>query len=266
MVVTQDELVDSVLQAARRGVFLDFDGTIAEIVPTPSEARPLAGIRELLASLTTRLTTVAIISSRPVSFLRSVLGDISPQLVLIGLSGIERYEAGRVHVVDEAERWEPTVREALRTASGLLPDGADIEDKGLTFTVHYRAHPELGPQVDQVAAALARQTGLRARPGRLAVELGMPIAVDKGTTVRRMAQSLEWVLFAGDDSVDLAGFAALHELAAADPAVRTFAVAVLSAESPPALAASADMTVPGPAGLRDLLGRLDGGLAGPPPV
>ena len=114
-----------------------------------------------------------------------------------------------------------------------------------------------------MGATLARQTGLRAHPGRLAVELGMPIAVDKGTTVALIAQSLDWVLFAGDDSVDLAGFDALHLRQATDPAVRTFAVAVLSAESPPALALNADLIVPGPAGVRDLLGRLDGAVAGP---
>jgi trehalose 6-phosphate phosphatase len=206
---------------------------------------------------------VAVISSRPVSFLRSVLGDVTPQLVLIGLGGVERYEAGRVQVVDEAERWTESVREALGMAPDLLPDGADIEDKGLSFTVHYRAHPELGPRVEQVSATLARQTGLRALPGRFAVELSMPVDVDKGTTVRQMAESLDWVLFAGDDSVDLAGFTALHDLEAADPGVRTFAVAVLSAESPPTLATSADVTVPGPVGLRELLRRLDDALARP---
>jgi trehalose 6-phosphate phosphatase len=263
MAVTQDDLVDSAVRAARRGVLLDFDGTIAAIVPTPSQARPLPGMGRLLASLTSKMTTVAIISSRPVSFLRSVLGDITPQPVLIGLSGIERYEAGRVHVADEAQRWTAAVREALRMAPDLLPDGADIEDKGLSLTVHYRAHPELGPQVEQVTAAVARQTGLRTHPGRMAVELSMPIAVDKGTAVRQMAESLEWILFAGDDSGDLAGFTALHDLEAADPAVRTFAVAVLSPESPPTLATSADVTVAGPVGLRELLLRLDGVLAPP---
>ncbi len=264
MAVTQDDLIDSAVRAVSRGVLLDFDGTIAAIVPAPSEARPLPGIGALLASLRSKMTTVAIISSRPVSFLRSVLGDITPQPVLIGLSGIERYEAGRVHVVDEAERWTSTVREALLLAPDLLPDGVDIEDKGLSLTFHYRGHPELGTRVEEVSAALARQTGLRAHPGRLAVELSMPIAVDKGTAVRQMAESLEWVLFAGDDSGDLAGFDALHDLEAADPTVRTFAVAVLSAESPPTLATSADVTVAGPVGLRELLGRLDGALTPPP--
>ncbi len=263
MAVTEDDLVDSAVRARRRGVLLDFDGTIADIVPTPSEARPLSGIRELLLSLTATTTTVAIISSRPVSFLRSVLGDVTPQVVLIGLSGIERYEAGQVQVVEAAQGWTATLREALGMATHLLPAGADIEDKGLSFTVHYRAHPDVGPQVEQLGAALARQTGLRAHPGRFAVEVSMPIAVDKGTTVGQLAASLDWVLFAGDDSVDLAGFTALHHLAATDPAVRTFAVAVLSAESPPDLATSADLTVPGPAGVRHLLGRLEGALAGP---
>ena len=36
------------------GVFLDFDGTLSEIVPVPSEARPAAGVPELLARLADR--------------------------------------------------------------------------------------------------------------------------------------------------------------------------------------------------------------------
>ena len=167
MAVTADDLVDAAVGAARPGLFLDFDGTIAAIVPTPSEARPLPGIRPLLASLTSKMTTVAIISSRPVSFLRSVLGDVRPQPVLIGLSGVERYEAGRVQVVDEAEGWTATVREALLMAPDLLPDGADIEDKGMSFTVHYRGHPELGPRVEQVCASLARTDGSPSPPGSI---------------------------------------------------------------------------------------------------
>ncbi len=206
------------------------------------------------------MTTVAIISSRPVSFLRDVLGDVSPELTLIGLSGIERYEGGGLRVVDEAQPWTAAVREAMAMAPEVLPAGVDIEDKGLSFTVHYRGRPDLADQVLPAAAALARRTGLRTRPGKFAVEIGMPVDVDKGTTVRQMAEALTWVLFAGDDFVDIAGFGALHQLQAENPAVRAFAVAVLSAEAPPTLAASADVTVDGPGGLASLLERLDRAL------
>ena len=61
MVVTLDDLVESAVYAERPGVLLDFDGTIAEIVPTPADARPLPGIRELLVSLATKMATAAVI-------------------------------------------------------------------------------------------------------------------------------------------------------------------------------------------------------------
>ncbi len=261
--VTPEALIDAAGRATRRAILLDFDGTIADIVPVPRAARPLPGVSELLASLATPVTTVAVISSRPVSFLLHVLGDVAPPVRLFGLGGIESYEDGRIGVAREAEPWVAAVRAAVALAPTVLPGAAEIEDKGLSFTVHYRDHPDLAAQVREACTSLAAQTGLRTRPGKLAVEVGMPIAVDKGTTVRRIGEGHDWLLFAGDDSVDIDGFTALHQLAVARPGVRAFAVAVLSDEAPPDLVAGADLTVEGPRGLRDLLTRLDRALTAP---
>jgi trehalose-phosphatase len=98
-------------------------------------------------------------------------------------------------------------------------------------------------------AAEARVAGLRARFGRKVLELLPPIDANKGTAIRRLLgeRELQRALYAGDDTTDLDAFAALDGL---EVAVR---VAVASAEGPPELRAAADLVVPSPEALREVL-------------
>lgn len=258
--ISAEELVRTVVLSEKKGVLLDFDGTIAEIVPRPEDARPLPGMVALLESLATRMTTVAIVSSRPVSFLRRALGQPAGTLLLIGHSGIERDRGGTTTVVEEARPWIPTVQNAVVTARKTMPPGTAVEDKGLALTVHYRAHPELGDEVREMTTALAAETGLRLRPGKLAIELGIPIPVDKGTVASEIGAPLDWIAFAGDDSVDVVGLRAVQRLRAEHPSLRSFGIGVISDEAPADLVEAADLTVEGPRGLKELLERLDGAL------
>jgi trehalose-6-phosphatase len=43
------------------GLFLDFDGTLSEIVPVASSARPVEGVPELLRKLAGRFALVAVV-------------------------------------------------------------------------------------------------------------------------------------------------------------------------------------------------------------
>jgi trehalose 6-phosphate phosphatase len=258
-VTSADELVRSAARAETTGLLLDFDGTIAEIVPRPEDARPLAGMTEILDALVTRMTTVAIVSSRPVSFLRRALGQRSG-LLLIGHSGIEREWEGTTTIVEEARPWIPVVEEAIGTAKETMPPGTAVEDKGLALTVHYRQHPERGEEVRERLLTLAEQTGLRVRSGKQALELGIPVPMDKGTVVTEIGAPLQWSAFAGDDSVDVAGLRAMQLLRTERPSLRTFGIGVVSDETPPDVLDAADLTVAGPRGLRELLRRLDAAL------
>lgn len=60
------EGLEALLRAPRRSVVaLDFDGTLAEIVPDPDQARADPGAVGALASLAPEVASVAVITGRP---------------------------------------------------------------------------------------------------------------------------------------------------------------------------------------------------------
>ncbi|HEX5096999.1 MAG TPA: trehalose-phosphatase, partial [Acidimicrobiia bacterium] len=62
--------------------------------------------------------------------------------------------------------------------------------------------------------------------------------------------------FAGDDRGDLPAFRALSEAVSGERLGAAVRIGVLSPEAPPELRHMVDLTVDGPDGLADLLGRL----------
>jgi trehalose 6-phosphate phosphatase len=130
--------------------------------------------------------------------------------------------------------------------------------------------------VESFAARQAAERDLAVHPGRMELELRPPIRVDKGTVVHALvaehARRLRAVAAFGDDIGDLPAFAAVGELT--DPAGAPFTavrVAAVDHESPPEVAARADLTVRGAAGavevlraLADAAARVSDGGAGQP--
>ena len=80
-------LEDVRVRLSEAAVMLDFDGTLAPIVPEPEDAYPWPGVAEVLSDLVGRAALVAIVTGRPESFVRGVL-DV-PKLEVVGLYGLE---------------------------------------------------------------------------------------------------------------------------------------------------------------------------------
>jgi trehalose 6-phosphate phosphatase len=129
-----------------------------------------------------------------------------------------------------------------------------VELKGPAVAIHWRRAPEAAAWAEAFARDWASRTGLLLQPGRLALELRPPLAIDKGHVVERLASSCTAACFVGDDAGDLPAFSALDRLAAAGATV--VKVAVADRESPPALVAAADLVVADPLEALALLGRL----------
>jgi trehalose 6-phosphate phosphatase len=254
-------------EPGRSALFLDFDGTLSAVVVDPVGARPLPDVPALLAALAVPFALVAVISGRPTAFLADVLGE-PKGVTLVGLYGLERALRGPVH-----DTWAAVIDEVVAEALATAPEGVYVEPKGLTVTLHFRRAPE---HKDWVVAFAERQhetRGLMVHPGRLERELRPALDVDKGTVVRGLVQEydeqhgaapLRALAAFGDDVGDLPAFAALAALAApaapaapgaeaAAPSRTVVRVAAVDTESPPAVAAAADLTVPGATGAVALL-------------
>jgi trehalose 6-phosphate phosphatase len=223
----------------RAAILLDVDGVLAPIVPRPEDARVPEETRAELRRLNGRYALVACISGRAGEAAREIVGV--PELTYVGNHGVE--------LEPEAVEWGRRLGEFLERL-----EWPNLEDKGLTATLHYRGMPDeqaARADLEQIADT-ARGHGLRARFGRKVLEIVPPLAASKGTAVRRLLaqHGLERALFAGDDTTDLDGFSALDGL---ELAVR---VAVASEESPRELREAADLVVRDPADFLGLLARL----------
>lgn len=235
---------------ARAGLFLDFDGVLADIADVPDAAHIRSGVPGLLSALSDRLGRVAVISGRPVAF----IADMIPASVdVVGLYGLEWRAAGRVHTLPEAESYRSTVRALTEAALAEFGD-AVVEPKGLSLTIHYRNDPHLAVPMETWVRAQSAHTGMEQRPAKQSFELHPPIARDKGTALIELAEGLDPVAYIGDDLGDLPAFDGLDRLAALG--IRTLRVAVDSPETPPILRRRADLVVEGTPGAEALLGRI----------
>lgn len=231
--------------AALGGLFLDFDGTLSEIVPRPQDARPVRGVSESLAALARDYAVVAVVSGRPAAWVGRVLD--APGVEVFGLYGLGEAGPG----IDRS-----VVDQAGRLAAS---EGATVEEKGPSVAVHVRrtADPEAAlARLTGPLRELADRHGLRLLPGKMVVELAPDATPGKGAVVRREARArrLAACLYAGDDVADLDAFATLDALAATG--IGTIKVAVRSEETPEELLLRADVVVERPTGLVRLLEHL----------
>lgn len=243
------------VEPERAGVFLDFDGTLAPVVDDPAAAVAEPRALRVLSELSRTWGRVAVISGRPAAYLLQRLAGAG-RIRMFGLYGLEQAQGGEpgVRTEPEAARWRQAVTGAADLAERRMPEGAMVERKGLTVTLHYRSVPERAEEVGSLAADLAAATGLAPHEGKMSVELRPPLAVDKGTVVRSLSEGMSAVLFAGDDRGDLPALLQLRGLRRAG--MTTVGVVAGSPETPADVASAADVVVDGPAGVVELLSRL----------
>ncbi len=197
-------------------LFLDFDGSIVEIAPTPGAVRVPASLAPLLRGLGAALGgAVAIVTGRPVAEIDGFLGDAVPAVA--GLHGLERRGA------DGALARPAAPGEALRRALARLGDfaaahpGVLVEDKTYSAALHYRRAPQAAEACREAAeAALAGlMAGWTVAEGKCVVEI-RPAGVTKGTAIEAFMREAPFrgriPVFCGDDATDEDGFAAVAAL------------------------------------------------------
>ncbi|MFD9332464.1 trehalose-phosphatase [Streptomyces sp. NPDC060065] len=257
--------LDAILARPGRAVIgLDFDGTLAPIVPDPEQARAHPDAVPALAALAPRVASVAVVTGRPAAVAVEHGGFAGvpglEHLVVLGHYGAERWDARSGEVSAPAPH--PGVAAVRAELPGLLDTfGASqdtwIEEKGRAVAVHTRraADPQAAFEaLREPLTGLAARHGLIVEPGRMVLELRPP-GMDKGVALLEYVRETgaESVLYAGDDLGDLPAFAAVDKLRSEGiPGLLVCSGSSEVAE----LADRADLVVDGPAGVVQLLRSL----------
>lgn len=227
------------------GLFVDFDGTLSDIAPTPEAATAVSGAGPALEALARRLAMVAVVSGRPAAQVRDKLG-VPAGVRWFGLYGLDE---GRGETGDVSDPLLPLVAAVVEDVAGTR-----LEPKGATVAVHYRdADDPDGTRAILLErlGAVADDAAMKLIEGKRVVELAPGHAPTKGDVLRRHGRGLEVVCYAGDDLADVHAYAAVDELAAAG--ATGIKIAVRSAETPPELLAAADVSIDGPSAMVQLL-------------
>ena len=210
-----------VIESPEIFVFLDFDGTLAEIAPTPADVffseprqRWLNDFHSLPGC------SVGIVSGRPINELKRLVG--LDQIFYIGCHGLEwaapegtfnRPWSNRV-IIDTLRSLREELCRALAGADGII-----VEDKGIALALHFR-------RADGDTALLARQEFVRAvhkyqqqgvklelLAGKDVIEV-KPTGMTKADAVTQILAnyaSTALPIYIGDDRSDEAAFAAIAE-------------------------------------------------------
>jgi trehalose 6-phosphate phosphatase len=193
-------------------LFLDIDGTIIDIAPTPREVTVPSSLAALLERLASVLGgAMALVSGRALADIDSIFAPL--HLAAAGQHGCEiRLAHGKPVLAG-------TSTEAL---VGLLPQlevfaetrpGILVENKGMTIAVHCRRAPQYQSELeDFLASLIAEQAdGLETIPGHRVFEI-KPRGFSKRTAVELFMRSEPFAgrvpVFIGDDRTDEDGFAA----------------------------------------------------------
>jgi trehalose 6-phosphate phosphatase len=195
-------------------LFLDVDGTLLEIAPTPESVAVRDDTIEVLERLAQAAgRAVALVSGRPIHQLDQLFGPLS--IATAGLHGLEwRSADGTFHDADVAIPDLAPARKTLEEFADRHP-GVRIEDKGMTVALHYRLAPDCEEEAKRFVDGVARGLGERFHvlAGKMVLEI-KSIDAHKGMVVERFLAEEPFAgrvpVFVGDDVTDEAAFDAVN--------------------------------------------------------
>ena len=247
-------------------VLLDVDGTLAPIAPTPAEARVPDATRAAVAQLVAAPGVhVALVSGRASRDAHRMVGVDG--VWAVGNHGFERLTpAGQLEDEPSAAPWRDRIAVAAAAAAPVVAswDGALLEDKRWTLSVHHRqAPPDAEPALRDALTAIAIHEGLVLTGGKKVFEIRPPVRIDKGSAavalVRQLGGDGGVALYAGDDRTDEDAFVALRD---ASPGAVTIRVGSPDGEA--AAVSAAEFLLPDVGAMQDFLVALAAAAGSPP--
>lgn len=190
-------------------LFLDFDGTLVDLAPTPDSIRVPDSLSRLLVELSDALQgRLALVSGRSTSDLESHLGKLG--VARAGSHGAECILADGTALSVNPPKPPLGLFNDLARLSDQIP-ALEVEEKSFGFGLHYRARPDLEEQIIAHGSEFARRYGLKTKRGKFVFEM-TTASSDKGDAVVRFLETQQFAgafpIFIGDDLTDEDGFRA----------------------------------------------------------
>ncbi len=203
------------IDPAGASLFLDFDGTLVDLVDRPDEVIVNAGLAKTLELLALKLDQrIAVVSGRSIAQLDQHLGSISRKVALVGSHGAEvRARDGELvgpeppAILREAEQ---RFAEAFMTNERIF-----IEAKTLGVAIHYRLDQSQEAAANRLASDFASMHRLELQKGKMMVEVRVG-GHDKGSGVAALMGVPPFAgsapIFLGDDLTDEPAFRRCMEM------------------------------------------------------
>jgi len=196
--------------------FLDVDGTLIDIAPTPAGVVVPPGLTDTLRALRRRCgDALALVTGRPIAQVDALFGDAA--YAVAGEHGaVLRPGPGLPLVCPDLARTPPEWFARAEALAARHP-GAAVEAKRHGFVLHYRAVPEMGPVFELAMRALLTEKpgDFVLLPAKMAWEI-RPAGIDKGRAVAALMGRPPFLgrlpVFVGDDVTDEDGVAEARRL------------------------------------------------------
>jgi trehalose 6-phosphate phosphatase len=203
-------------------LFVDYDGTLANLAPTPAHIMPDAEVIDLVSDLVHHPSIrVAVVSGRRLQDLEKLVPVTG--IVLAGTYGVQiRTPQGETFHRVEFDAIRPALMGLRLRWQRLIAGrpGFFLEDKGWAVALHARFAPDeeavaILSQAEPMAAHTASSGQFRVLGGHKFLEIA-PRQADKGMTVEYLLDRYVWPgalpLYLGDDDKDEAAFVAIQRL------------------------------------------------------
>ena len=207
-------MLENLDNARSAAAFLDIDGTLLDIAPTPDSVIVPARLPELLYQLWMRFDgALALVSGRALDDIDRLFAPY--RFPAAGGHGCEIREPNGCLLQPTLEATQVSaLHEAISTYE-FSSTGVLVEYKPFGVAIHYRLSPEAEPQVTAcVQTALARLgTGFALQRGKCVQEI-KPVGISKGSAIRHLMDRWPFrgrkPFFIGDDATDESGFEAVN--------------------------------------------------------